>query len=143
MGADEDIQPLRTIMNYQYRFGTSFPTASRTLYQDGGYGRYYQGIGAALIQGMISLLRLSHDTIPSHLSFYRSRLKIRRHSSKCRHSRFAAIKLLSQKSPFTRTNDLCFPVCCNVQNDTYANRYLEDDTSGTRSEWNGVVETED
>ncbi|KUJ08750.1 mitochondrial carrier [Mollisia scopiformis] len=48
------LMPLRTIMNYQYRFGTSFTAATRTLYQDGGLGRYYQGIGAALIQGPVS-----------------------------------------------------------------------------------------
>ncbi len=38
-------------MNYQYRFGTDFKAATRTLYDDGGLRRYYQGIGAALIQG--------------------------------------------------------------------------------------------
>jgi hypothetical protein len=45
------LKPLRTIMNYQYRFGTSFTAATSTLYQEGQYRRYYQGIGAALIQG--------------------------------------------------------------------------------------------
>ncbi|CAE6440909.1 hypothetical protein RSOLAG1IB_09836 [Rhizoctonia solani AG-1 IB] len=48
------LMPLRTIMNYQYRHGTSFTTATRTLYQEGGMGRYYQGIGPALIQGPVS-----------------------------------------------------------------------------------------
>jgi len=48
------LMPLRTIMNYQYRFGTSFTSATQTLYQDGGLRRYYQGIGAALIQGPVS-----------------------------------------------------------------------------------------
>jgi hypothetical protein len=38
-------------MNYQYRFGTSFTAATQTLYEAGGFRRYYQGIGAALIQG--------------------------------------------------------------------------------------------
>jgi hypothetical protein len=47
----EHSQPLRTIMNYQYRFGTSFTSATQTLYETGGLRRYYQGIGAALIQG--------------------------------------------------------------------------------------------
>lgn len=41
-------------MNYQYRFGTTFTAASKTLYQDGGMRRYYQGIGAALVQGTYS-----------------------------------------------------------------------------------------
>ncbi|CAE6436261.1 unnamed protein product [Rhizoctonia solani] len=48
------LMPLRTIMNYQYRHGTSFTTATRTLYQDGGMRRYYQGIGPALVQGPVS-----------------------------------------------------------------------------------------
>ena len=41
-------------MNYQYRFGTNTSQAVRTLYLDGGWTRYYQGLGAALIQGPIS-----------------------------------------------------------------------------------------
>ncbi|KAK3395724.1 mitochondrial carrier domain-containing protein [Sordaria brevicollis] len=45
------LMPLRTIMNYQYRFGTSFTTATRTLYRQGGLRRYYAGMGAALFQG--------------------------------------------------------------------------------------------
>ncbi|TVY51127.1 hypothetical protein LCER1_G006726 [Lachnellula cervina] len=48
------LMPLRTIMNYQYRFGTSFTAATKTLYHDGGLRRYYQGIGAALVQGPVS-----------------------------------------------------------------------------------------
>ncbi|WDK12663.1 hypothetical protein CGRA01v4_03943 [Colletotrichum graminicola] len=48
------LMPIRTIMNYQYRFGTGFQEAVSTLYQDGGVRRYYQGIGAALIQGPVS-----------------------------------------------------------------------------------------
>ncbi|KAF5331839.1 hypothetical protein D9611_008945 [Ephemerocybe angulata] len=46
--------PLRTIMNYQYRFGTSTTVATKTLYADGGWSRYYQGLSAALLQGPIS-----------------------------------------------------------------------------------------
>ncbi|KAK1761744.1 mitochondrial carrier domain-containing protein [Phialemonium atrogriseum] len=45
------LMPLRTVMNYQYRFGTSFTSATQTLYNDGGCRRYYQGIAAALVQG--------------------------------------------------------------------------------------------
>jgi hypothetical protein len=41
-------------MNYQYRFGTSTTQAIRTLYADGGFGRYYQGLFAALIQGPVA-----------------------------------------------------------------------------------------
>ena len=48
------LMPLRTIMNYQYRYGTSMGTATRTLYTDGGWTRYYQGLTAALVQGPVS-----------------------------------------------------------------------------------------
>ncbi|KAL6873019.1 mitochondrial carrier [Trichoderma novae-zelandiae] len=48
------LMPLRTIMNYQYRFGASFSQATQILYADGGFGRYYAGIGAALIQGPVA-----------------------------------------------------------------------------------------
>jgi hypothetical protein len=48
------LMPIRTIMNYQYRHGTSLSVASKTLYSDGGYGRYYQGLGPALFQGPIA-----------------------------------------------------------------------------------------
>ncbi|KAI8670482.1 hypothetical protein NCS57_00519500 [Fusarium keratoplasticum] len=48
------LMPLRTIMNYQYRHGTSFTVATRTLYEEGGVRRYYQGIAPALFQGPVS-----------------------------------------------------------------------------------------
>ncbi|KAJ7485097.1 mitochondrial carrier domain-containing protein [Mycena galericulata] len=48
------LMPLRTVMNYQYRYGTSTSQATRTLYQDGGWTRYYQGLSAALVQGPVS-----------------------------------------------------------------------------------------
>lgn len=38
-------------MNYQYRYGTTTAEAIKTLYADGGFSRYYQGLSAALIQG--------------------------------------------------------------------------------------------
>ena len=41
-------------MNYQYRNGTSFPVALRTLYADGGIPRFYRGVLPALIQGPMS-----------------------------------------------------------------------------------------
>ena len=47
-------QPLRTVMNYQYRYGTTTTEAIKTLYADGGWTRYYQGLSAALIQGPVS-----------------------------------------------------------------------------------------
>jgi hypothetical protein len=47
-------QPLRTTMNYQYRYGTTTTEAIKTLYADGGYSRYYQGLSAALVQGPVA-----------------------------------------------------------------------------------------
>jgi hypothetical protein len=41
-------------MNYQYRYGTSTTEAVHTLYADGGWTRYYQGLSPALIQGPVS-----------------------------------------------------------------------------------------
>ncbi|KAJ7074733.1 mitochondrial carrier domain-containing protein [Mycena amicta] len=48
------LMPLRTVMNYQYRFGTTMSQTISTLYADGGWTRYYQGLTAALIQGPAS-----------------------------------------------------------------------------------------
>ncbi|KAI0643335.1 mitochondrial carrier domain-containing protein [Trametes meyenii] len=48
------LMPLRTVMNYQYRYGTTTTQAIRTLYADGGWTRYYQGLTAALIQGPVA-----------------------------------------------------------------------------------------
>jgi len=45
---------MRTTVNYQYRNGTTFPTALRTLYADGGIPRFYRGVLPALIQGPLS-----------------------------------------------------------------------------------------
>lgn len=38
---------MRTIMNYQYRHGTTTREAARTLYAQGGIARFYRGIGPA------------------------------------------------------------------------------------------------
>ncbi|KAJ7591518.1 mitochondrial carrier domain-containing protein [Mycena floridula] len=46
-----EFQPLRTIMNYQYRYGTTTTAATKHLYNEGGWSRYYQGLTAALVQG--------------------------------------------------------------------------------------------
>lgn len=49
------LMPLRSTMNYQYRYGnTTTGTAIRTLYADGGVRRFYRGIGPALFQGPLS-----------------------------------------------------------------------------------------
>ncbi|AAW45194.2 hypothetical protein CNH03310 [Cryptococcus deneoformans JEC21] len=48
------LMPMRTIMNYQYRYGGGLKSAAVTLYEDGGYRRYYAGLAAALFQGPLS-----------------------------------------------------------------------------------------
>lgn len=45
---------MRTTMNYQYRHGTTTREALRTLYKQGGIGRFYKGVGPALFQGPLS-----------------------------------------------------------------------------------------
>lgn len=45
---------MRTTINYQYRNGTSFPVALKTLYADGGIPRFYRGVLPALLQGPLS-----------------------------------------------------------------------------------------
>lgn len=45
---------MRTTVNYQYRNGTTFPVALRTLYADGGIPRFYRGVLPALVQGPLS-----------------------------------------------------------------------------------------
>lgn len=45
---------MRTTINYQYRNGTTFPMALRTLYADGGIPRFYRGVLPALVQGPLS-----------------------------------------------------------------------------------------
>ncbi|WRT63345.1 uncharacterized protein IL334_000250 [Kwoniella shivajii] len=48
------LMPMRTIMNYQYRYGGGIKHATKTLYNDGGFKRYYAGLAAALFQGPLS-----------------------------------------------------------------------------------------
>ncbi|WWC67195.1 uncharacterized protein I206_101102 [Kwoniella pini CBS 10737] len=48
------LMPMRTIMNYQYRYGGSLKNATKTLWDDGGFKRYYAGLTAALFQGPLS-----------------------------------------------------------------------------------------
>jgi len=42
---------LRTIMNYQYRYGGTISGAFSTLYSEGGIARLYQGLPFAIVQG--------------------------------------------------------------------------------------------
>jgi len=48
------LMPMRTTMNYQYRHGTSTTAAAKFLYSDGGFTRFYRGVGPALLQGPLS-----------------------------------------------------------------------------------------
>ena len=45
---------IRTIINYQYRYGTSSTEAFKKLYAEGGIPRFYRGLAPALIQGPLS-----------------------------------------------------------------------------------------
>jgi len=45
---------LRTIINYQCRYGTTFRQAFTTLFNDGGVPRFYRGLSFALIQAPMS-----------------------------------------------------------------------------------------
>lgn len=45
---------MRTIMNYQYRYGTTTTEAMKTLYKQGGIPRLYRGMIPALLQGPTS-----------------------------------------------------------------------------------------
>lgn len=45
------LMPLRTTMNFQYRRGGSTLAAYTFLKNDGGFVRFYKGLGPALIQG--------------------------------------------------------------------------------------------
>ena len=45
---------LRTVVNYQCRYGASFPQALRILYNEGGIPRFYRGMSFALIQAPLA-----------------------------------------------------------------------------------------
>ena len=45
---------MRTIMNYQYRYGGKITDTVNLLYKDGGVRRFYRGVGAAMFQGPLS-----------------------------------------------------------------------------------------
>mmetsp|Transcript_3644 Transcript_3644/g.9555 ORF Transcript_3644/g.9555 Transcript_3644/m.9555 type:complete len:356 (+) Transcript_3644:371-1438(+) len=45
---------LRTIVNYQYRYGVDASTAVRTLYAEGGIRRFYRGAFVALLSGPVA-----------------------------------------------------------------------------------------
>lgn len=45
------LMPLRTVVNYQYRYGDSMKLSITKLYNDGKLPRFYRGFGFAIIQG--------------------------------------------------------------------------------------------
>lgn len=45
---------IRTVINYQYRYGTSIQQAVCTLMKQGGVRRFYRGIGFALVQNPLA-----------------------------------------------------------------------------------------
>ena len=45
---------LRTVINYQMRYGTSFVKALGILYREGGIPRFYRGLAFALVQAPLS-----------------------------------------------------------------------------------------
>ena len=61
---------LRTIINYQSRYGSSFGQAVGVLFREGGIGRFYQGIGFALVQAPLSrfVSTAANDGVNSLLS---------------------------------------------------------------------------
>jgi len=59
---------LRTTMNYQYRYGGSTTEVLKRLYGEGGVGRFYRGLGFALIQQPLSRFGNSSDRTPAYAS---------------------------------------------------------------------------
>lgn len=67
---------MRTIMNYQYRYGGTITDVVKTLYADGGIPRFYRGLAPGLIQAPMSrfgdtaandgaLAALEHTQVPT------------------------------------------------------------------------------
>jgi hypothetical protein len=61
---------LRTVINYQSRYGTSFSRALSILYKEGGIRRFYRGLGFALFQAPFSrfVATAANDGVYSLLS---------------------------------------------------------------------------
>merc|ERR1719324_2328287 len=67
---------MRTIMNYQYRYGGTFSEVVKKLYAEGGIPRFYRGLAPGLIQAPVSrfgdtaandgaLAALEHTSLPT------------------------------------------------------------------------------
>lgn len=63
---------LRTIINYQSRYGTTFSQALRTLLNEGGIPRLYCGVGFALVQAPLArfISTAANDGVDSMLSSF-------------------------------------------------------------------------
>jgi len=63
----------RTILNYQYRYGTTFKQSFKTLYNDGGIQRFYRGLSFALIQAPLSrfVSTAANDGVEAFLSEFK------------------------------------------------------------------------
>jgi hypothetical protein len=61
---------LRTIINHQTRYGTSFYQSINFLYKEGGIGRFYNGLGFALFQAPVTrfVATASNDGVLSLLA---------------------------------------------------------------------------
>lgn len=61
---------LRTVINYQSRYGTNFSRALSILYKEGGIRRFYRGLGFALFQAPLSrfVATASNDGVLSLLT---------------------------------------------------------------------------
>jgi len=64
---------LRTILNYQYRYGTTFTQSLRTLYNEGGIQRFYRGVSFALVQAPLSrfVSTAANDGVEAFLSEFK------------------------------------------------------------------------
>lgn len=63
---------IRTIINYQCRYGTSFLEAFATLKRDGGIKRFYRGLWFALLQAPLTrfVSTASNDGVETFMSHF-------------------------------------------------------------------------
>lgn len=122
------LMPLRTTMNFQYRRGGSTLAAYTFLKNDGGFTRFYKGLGPALIQGPLGQLifedRLSNcDELTTLLRCS----SFRRHSRQCRHPRPPSIESSVEESPRLAQDGSRFIAVGRLPNDSISPRRAEDD----------------
>lgn len=63
---------LRTIISYQYRYGTTFHQALQTLLNEGGISRLYRGLSFAILQAPLSRFgsTAANDSVQAFLSSF-------------------------------------------------------------------------